>query len=498
VWIASLGVRYAEFQIDVNWPGEAHPAPESSSPIEESSLIYALKNANDSIIASDTLTVLVTKNRYRDCEYRALLPPECIHSQGRYLLRVELPLHVDMIAGTDDIIDQAAVVSVRTYLDGKLLHEGPYKHRYWQLSELMPGSHDFEIQVVDELVRPMLRGFRESFSVREGPRVGAPDGMCDFDPDPGETLFLRATGLPSQEAVHLSLSGPSTEIELASPIEGDCLWKEAPIRLSMKFPLSVTSGREQLLLITVDGSAALVSLNDTELPACFEIDAANIVNPRPGFSAEHILKVSVVTSGWTLLAESLPVRLGELSTHVTCKNRTFPWPDTGCVRLPFPRQPSTHLVGLIEKGPSKPNCSLNGRIDGVWSHGRFVPFFCRIPELSVPAAQACIQNRSIVLAGTSVVRGLFFGLLQRLGAETGIESRLPVTQQRNAQGKVVASNWWRRRAEMNICPKQPASVGVSGRCRSGCWSCMHTVGDGRIAYVWTRTTLSDRFESISR
>jgi hypothetical protein len=95
------------------------------------------------------------------------------------------------------------------------------------------------------------------------------------------------------------------------------------------------------------------------------------------------------------------------------------------------------------------------------------------------------------------VRGLFFGLLERLGAETGID-RLSVARERNSQGSFFASNWWRRRAEMSICPKQPAHVGVFRRCRTGCSSCMHTVGEGRIAYLWTRTTMTDRFESISK
>ena len=486
-----------EFQLDANWELCVPTDSPDADLVQESTYIFALKDANGSIIASDTLTVDVTMDAFHGCEYRVVLRPECIHTQGRYLLSVELPRPLDSTVATDAVhhAEARTAVSIRTYLDGRLLHMGPYKHRYWQLAELMPGSHDFEIRVVDAFFRPVLKGFRDSFSVREGPPVGAPDGMCDFDHDPEETLFLRATGLPSQEAVHLTSSAPSTRIELASPIEGDCVWKEAPIRLSMHFPLSVTPGRDQLLLITMDGSATMVPLHGTELPACFEIDAAHLVNTSQGLPEPHTLKVSVVTSSWTLLAESLAVTLVKPSDEGTCMNRT--WPDTACARLPFPREPSAHLVGLIERGPSKPNCSLNRRIDGVWSHGRFVPFFCQIPELSVAAAQACIQNRSILLAGTSVVRGLFFGLLERLGAETGID-RLSVARERNSQGSFFASNWWRRRAEMSICPKQPAHVGVFRRCRTGCSSCMHTVGEGRIAYLWTRTTMTDRFESISK
>ncbi len=205
-----------------------------------------------------------------------------------------------------------------------------------------------------------------------------------------------------------------------------------------------------------------------------------------------------MTSDWTLLAESLPVMLVESNARTTCTNRTFSGPGVACVRVTVPQEPSAELVERIQRSPTKPKCGLNRRIDGVWSDGRYIPFFCRIPELSIPAAQACIQNRSIVLSGTSVVRGFFFGLLERLGAETGVDSKLPVMRQVSAQGRVVESNWWRRRAEMSICPKQPAHVGVSGSCRSGCWSCMHTVGEGRVAYVWTRATLSDRFESITR
>ena len=68
---------------------------------------------------------------------------------------------------------------------------GPYKHRYWQLAELTPGSHDVEIQVVSTGLRPVLRGFRESILVRDGPPE-APS-MCDFENDPEETLSLRAT-----------------------------------------------------------------------------------------------------------------------------------------------------------------------------------------------------------------------------------------------------------------------------------------------------------------
>jgi hypothetical protein len=198
------------------------------------------------------------------------------------------------------------------------------------------------------------------------------------------------------------------------------------------------------------------------------------------------------------------MRLVESAAERTCTNRTYEWPDGGCVRAPFPREPSAELVELIRRDPAKPTCGPNRRIDGVWSNGHYIPFFCRIQLLSVSAAQACIQNRSIVLAGTSVVRGLFFALIEKLGAQTGVDSNLPVTRQLSSHGKMVSSNWWRRRAEMSICPKQPSNGDsqLSGRCRSGCWSCMHTVGEGRIAYVWTHThantTLSDRFESITR
>ena len=150
----------------------------------------------------------------------------------------------------------------------------------------------------------------------------------------------------------------------------------------MHFPSSVMSSRERLLLIMVDGSATIVPLNNTELPSCFEIDTAHIANPnvniRPGTTAEHILKVLVVASDWTLLAESLPVRLDEPSVHATCGHGTFELPDVRCLRLPFPREPSVQLVELIERN-RKPNCgSLNHRIDGVWSHGpRAMAATCR-------------------------------------------------------------------------------------------------------------------------
>jgi hypothetical protein len=106
------------------------------------------------------------------------------------LLHVELPLPLDSAAATDQ--EAGNVVSIRTFLDGKLLHEGPYRHVYWQLAELTPGSHDVEILVVDEQLRPVLRGFRESILVHDGPPE-APS-MCDFENDPEETLSLRATG----------------------------------------------------------------------------------------------------------------------------------------------------------------------------------------------------------------------------------------------------------------------------------------------------------------
>ena len=460
--------------------------------LRESTQIFAIKNSTGGIIASDKLTLYVTTRHYEESVYREVLPPECIHSEGRYLLRVELPLPIDK---------EARIASVRTYLDGKLLHAGPYGQEYWQLAELAPGTHDFEIRIVDELFRQVLKGFRRSLSVREAPPVGASPGLCDFDNDPEDTLYLRAAGSPSHEAVHMAVSPDSSTIELASPIEGDCVCKGIPVHLSVHFPSSVSSGREQLLLVTVDGSAAMVPLNDMMLPGCFEIDPDLILNPRQYLSAEHILKVSVVTSDWTLLAESLPVMLVESNAHTTCTNRTFRRPDVGCVRVTVPQEPSAELVERIQRSPTKPKCGLNHRIDGVWSDGRYIPFFCRIPELSIPAAQACIQNRSIVFSGNSVVRGFFFGLLERLGAQTGVDSKLPVMRQLSSQGNVVESNWWRRRAETSICPKWPGfglGFRVSGSCRSGCWSCMHTVGEGRVAYVWTRATLSGMFESITR
>jgi hypothetical protein len=470
----------------------------------QSTAIIALKTADGSIIASDTLTLYLTSGRYDDPSYREMLPSECIHQKGRYLLRVELPLPLRSAAATDEELH--TIASIRTYLDGKLVHSGPYGHTYWQLTELTPGTHDLEIRITDESFRAVLSGFRRSLSVQEEAPVGAPDGMCDFDNDPEETLVLSAAVLPSQEDIGAALFSKSSTVKLASPIEGDCMCKGAPIQLRMLFPSSVSSGRERerLLLVTVDGSAAMIPLNDsTKPPGCVEVHPDLILNP--GQTQEHVMKVFVMTSGWTLLAESLPVMLRGPSADGTCPNRTSSGPDSFCVRLSLPREPSAELVELIQRDLAKPKCGLNSRIDGVWSSNRYIPFFCRIPELNVTAAQACIQNRSIVLAGTSVVRGLFFGLLGQLGAETGIDSKLPVTRQLSSHGKVVSSNWWRRRAEMSVCPKQPSHGGVqqvSGRCRSGCWSCMHTVGEGQIAYVWTHThantTLSDRFESITR
>jgi hypothetical protein len=266
----------------------------------QSTSIFALKNAKGGIIASDTLTTYLASGRYHDSEYTEMLPPECIHPKGRYVLLVDLPLPLGSAPATDKEVQ--TVASVRTYFDGKLLHSGPYGHTYWQLTELTPGVHDLEIRITDNSFRVVLKGFRRSLSVREAPPVGAPDGLCDFDNDREETLLLSAaplpsmqqTAFPSQEGASTAPHGQSGTIDFAFPIEGDSICKGTPIQLSMRFPSSVSSGRGRLLLITLDGSAALVPLNDMNLPGCFEIDPAVILNPRQSHTLEHVFKALVV------------------------------------------------------------------------------------------------------------------------------------------------------------------------------------------------------------
>ncbi len=53
----------------------------------QSTSIFALKNAKGGIIASDTLTTYLASGHYHDSEYTEMLPPECIHPKGRYVLR---------------------------------------------------------------------------------------------------------------------------------------------------------------------------------------------------------------------------------------------------------------------------------------------------------------------------------------------------------------------------------------------------------------------------
>jgi hypothetical protein len=217
----------------------------------------------------------------------------------------------------------------------------------------------------------------------------------------------------------------------------------------MRWPYSLqASSHERLLLVGVDGSAAMLRLEHGELPECFDVDSANVLNSNDtrGNTAEHLLKVTLVTSDWTLLAESLPVRLLERTAHSpTCINRAFAPPEAGCARLHFPRQPSAELIESIRSNPLRPPCGLNDRIGGVWSNGSYFPFFCKLREFTVQAAQRCVRNRVVILAGTSVVRGLFFGVLRKLGLQpTFVEGKLAVTRQLSSGGTMVESNWWRR------------------------------------------------------
>ena len=460
--------------------------------MREATYVFALKTKSGDIIASEYLNLQVSSKRKHPCDYRVLLPPECVHRRG-ILLSVELPLPlVGTLADDGTHPHNTSMVSVRTYLNGKLLHEGPYRQRFWHIADLTVGTHELEIRVVDQSLRPVLDGFRRSFFSRASDWTGIRDSindLCDFDHDPIETLSLSASNLPSQEDVHVDVAAEDRTIQLASPIEGDCVSKDERIHLAMHWPFSsqVMSSHDRLLLVRIDGSAAMLRLKHGELPRCFEVDSANMLNRNEWNTLEHILKVFLVASDWTLLAESLPVRLLEQNNHSSCTIRTFAQPKAGCARLQFSQEPSAALVESIRNSPRRRECGLSDRIDGIWCNGSFVPFFCHLREFSVDAAQACVRNKTIVFAGTSVVRGLYFGLLRKLGlSPTFVEGRLAVTRQMSSNGKVVESNWWACKAEMTVCPKLRRDLGESGSCRSGCWSCMQDVGGGLVAFMWTR------------
>jgi hypothetical protein len=146
-------------------------------------------------------------------------------------------------------------------------------------------------------------------------------------------------------------------------------------------------------------------------------------------------------------------------------------------------------------------------VDGLWSGDRFVPFDCYIHQFDLSEARSCLQNRTIVIAGASVMRGFFTGLARTISEHFLVDSTSPhrhVTPQVSSSGKVVKSDWWKRRAEIALCAKSAHGAlsnggrAMNGKCTSGCWSCEEQVGSARIAYLWTDTVSSDSWDAIVR
>jgi hypothetical protein len=122
-------------------------------------------------------------------------------------------------------------------------------------------------------------------------------------------------------------------------------------------------------------------------------------------------------------------------------------------------------------------------------------------------ARRCLQNGIIVIAGVSVMRGFFTRLARTISEHFLIDSGSPhghVTPQMSSSGKVVRSDWWKRRAEIALCAKSAHGAfsdggrAMNGKCTSGCWSCEEQVGSTRIVYLWTDTVSSDSWDSIVR
>ena len=479
----------------------------------EAALIFAMKTPNG-IIASERLQLILT-SQGGNVTYTEVLPAACLHGSGVYLLYIELPLPFDSNQVPDHTAEaqsnssEARPLVLRIYFDGVLIHAAPFQHAYLQITGLRPGTHELELRLVDEASRPIVNGFHRRLHVNVS-SAAVDSELCDFSNPEEDTVLLSAAGLPSVEEARLTASPDSRAIIMARPVEGDCFPTTGPLRLSLEYPSSVQSSRQtdMRLLISVDGSAVQIVLNTSSPVNCFEIDRENVENNRPRLTPEHMLKVAVVTSDWQVVAESLTVVVFEQIAHPPswyrgCRVRTPPESDDSCVHVAFPREPSAELIASIQRNPRRPACRPGEHIDGVWANGTFFPFFCTIPVLGVEAARACMQNRSIIIGGNSVMRGLFLRLRNRFLDEAVIDDQSPVILQRSASGKLVDSNWWHRRAEMTVCPKTPGSFqGMAAKCRSRCWSCMEEVGGGRVAYVWIkaidRSAPSDRWASIIR
>ena len=190
-----------------------------------------------------------------------------------------------------------------------------------------------------------------------------------------------------------------------------------------------------------------------------EQQAAKSVNGnRHLYNRYHVLKLTLIGQDWVVCAESAPKILFE-ATYFECPtfpiSREFTEDLSGmaAVTIPFEAEPSALLVESILSNPHRRPCGLNELIDGVWSRGAFLPFNCSITEFSRADAQACLQNRSIVVFGNSVMRGFFTGLMRLVSDKYPLAADLPRTKQLSSTGTIVESNWWSRLAEKALCPK---------------------------------------------
>jgi hypothetical protein len=402
-----------------------------------------------------------------------------------------------------------------------LMHAGRHHHPFLGLTHLSPGTHELELKAVGEHMRPLQTsltanletGFRRTLTVIGSETGTGANVSCEFPGDLTETLVLSAAGEASYDVARQNMSVESNTVQIIHPLEGGCLPSKGRLRLSLQYPSSVRSSpgaEDAMVLLIVDGSAVRIPLG-ARLASCFDVESENMrsltVDRLYDSTFEpkhHILKVSVVTKDWNVLATSLPVVLVEQSELGNCRETLDPLRvgaglhEERCLKVAFPRQPSLEMVESIRQNTRRPQCSLNDHIEGIWREKTFIPLYCTIPVLSAMEARACVQNRSIILAGTSVMRGLFYGVLRRLELQTGMGSHLPTSRQASSIGKTVQSNWWRRRAEMSVCPKRRGEGGGLNACRSGCWSCLHEVGAGRVAYLWSLTADSDHWPSVIR
>ena len=86
-------------------------------------------------------------------------------------------------------------------------------------------------------------------------------------------------------------------------------------------------------------------------------------------------------------------------------------------------------------------------------------------------ARRCLQSNIIVIAGVSVMRGFFTRLARTISEHFLIDSGSPhghVTPQMSSSGKVVRSDWWKRRAEIALCAKSAhGAFSDGGRAMNG-------------------------------